>query len=304
MFRRRRLTVELAGGLGNQLFQYFAGYYLATLFGKDLVIDCRFAQFSHSKLDISSFQLPGKFLRDSSLLVNRMRKFFRYLFDVAMNRLSVLRFFLSWLLRRHHFDGQESFLQIVNKSKNSFRISGFFANNFFIEELKRDSILPLLELNESSTWFQVTSSEAEKIRPIMVHIRRGDFLQNANYYGILSEDYYSSILINLSSQALGKDIWVFTDSPDLVTNWKLWEGSRVRFILESDSPKGDPAEFMMLMTFASYLILGNSSFSYFAGIFASDDAIIYCPDHPVRGASFVSDSFYPTDWVQVSSKWA
>ena len=304
MPRKKAIVIELAGGLGNQLFQYFAGFYIADQLGKKLKIDVRFAQYTHSKHDISAFVLPGEFLRDSNSMINRSRKFQRRLSDAFFIRIPSSVKFNKFILRRHYFDSGESADQIMQRAKDCYRITGYFANKLFILELQKKSKFLELELRNPSIWYQNIEAKAKRISPVMVHIRRGDYISNSKYYGLLSEKYYEKIISELPLDVTCRGVWVFCDQPEQVKGWDLWEKYEVTFVNEADSPKADPAEFLKLMTHAKYLIMANSSFSYFAGMFNQNKAVIFCPDPPLKGSKSNSELIYPEDWLRVQSEWA
>jgi len=303
VYPRKALVVELAGGLGNQLFQYFAGLFISQKLGRKLVLDVRFAQYSHSEFDITSFNFPEKFLKDSSALLNWVRKRKRYIFDVLRNRSSFFNFIYTKTFQQHCFIGTETIEEVIKVSQNSRRLTGYFANKHFITELQRTTKRLELELKNPSDWFQRLSAEASIRRPVMVHVRRGDFKDDSDYYGLLSEHYYAHILKNISTEITSRGIWIFSDEPELVSDWELWKAFPVNFINQIDSEKADPAEFLKLMSLGGALIIGNSSFSYFAGIFTSMNSNIYCPDPPMKGVSSDPDVIYPSNWIRVQAQW-
>jgi hypothetical protein len=303
VYPRKVLVVELAGGLGNQLFQYFAGLLISQKLGRRLVLDVRFAQYSHSEFDITSFDLSGKFLRDSSARVNWVRKRKRYIIDGLRNKSSFFNFMHAKILKQYRFRGTETIAEVFAFSQNSRRITGYFANKYFITEIQRTMKLLDLQLKNPSDWFQRLSAKALIQRPVMVHIRRGDFKADSDHYGLLSELYYAHILNNISAEFTSRGIWIFSDEPELVSDWELWRAFSVNFVNQIDSTKADPAEFLKLMSLGGALLVGNSSFSYFAGVFTSMNSNVYCPDPPMKGAISDSDVIYPSNWIRVQAQW-
>ena len=192
---------------------------------------------------------------------------------------------------------------MINRAKDCRRISGYFASKLFILELQKKSKFLELELRNPSDWYKNIEDKAKQIAPVMVHIRRGDYVSNSDYYGLLSEEYYERILSGLPREVTSRGIWVFCDQPEQVYGWNLWEKYEVTFVNEVESPKADPAEFLKLMSQAKYLILANSSFSYFAGMLNQNRETIFCPDPPLKGSKSSSELVYPEGWIRVQSEW-
>ena len=51
------LRVKLVGGLGNQIFGYMGGYWLARNQNRKLVLDFTEISYNHSEFDLTSFNL-------------------------------------------------------------------------------------------------------------------------------------------------------------------------------------------------------------------------------------------------------
>lgn len=301
--RDDKVTFELSGGLGNQLFQYFAGLALSLESELNLVVDIRYCQNSHSRFDISSFNLPGKFLRDNSQHVNYIRKFVRRFNDSLIFRIAYYRRFVDSISQRSHWPDSQKFEVSSNLIKRNSKISGFFGSNEFLRHLIVKGCMPSISLLNPSHDFLELSKEAMSKKPIILHIRRGDFVQDQSIYGLLSESYYANALASIPIHLKGREVWVFSDDLSLISDWDLFKTVKVRFISNKDLKKNDPAEFLLLMSLGSVIVIANSTFSYFAAIFSGENSLIICPSPFMKGREVNLSCLYFDDWMTINSHW-
>lgn len=117
----------------------------------------------------------------------------------------------------------------------------------------RDRIKELFTFRES----------IEVINPfIAVHIRRGDYMPD--YYAILGREYYDKALSMLPDLP----VYVFTDDCD-----------KAKEVVKADQYFcGDPFYDLNLMTKAEYIVIANSSYSWW-GAWLSDAKRVIAPVH-------------------------
>ena len=149
------------------------------------------------------------------------------------------------------------------------------------------------------------SKSAIQLRPIMIHVRRGDFLQNKETYGVLSERYYQAALKKALQFVKKKSIWVFSDDIEYVSKWKMFNNHDVLFVGNTDlqDSKDDPAEHLKLLTFASINIVSNSSFSLFGALFNPNSETTICPSSSTKTNDLNLNNFYPSSWLRVPAEW-
>lgn len=68
------VTVKVVGGLGNQLFCYFAGNYLASINASDLVLDMSDIRMGRSQhnVTIESFDIKGRFIGERGNFIENL----------------------------------------------------------------------------------------------------------------------------------------------------------------------------------------------------------------------------------------
>jgi hypothetical protein len=290
---KRRIRFYVVGGLGNQLFIYFAAIHYASSFDRRLEISLIFKATHHSSWDITSFRLPEEFIAGNPTL------FWKFLWRIRDSM--QLRIPLSQNLLPH--------VQVLkdgevprNSDTNPLRIRGNFTTIKFAKEAIETSDFKLI-LKAPSKWYLEMEARAELHKPISIHIRRTDNLFSKNSDGVLREEFFNDALM-LVEQKIGiREVWIFTDNPAEVRQWQMFAKREVKVVLPPNGEKNDPAEHMKLMTLASANIIGNSSFAIFGALFNHSGEIVVCPNEPLRNGRIGWKELYCENWVRIEPKW-
>jgi hypothetical protein len=298
-----KTTIEVTGGLGSQLLQYFAGAYQAKISGSDLVIDMIAASKSHSKFfDLTSFELPGNFkYPNPKFLAIRLqaRKVFDSLTFRAPKLVSPLTDFLGIYLDPplSTFDANKKILETAGP----LRMKGFFLSYGYLRTLQQIGMFRSIELKAPSHWFQALKTELEISDPIIMHVRRGDYLIHRDSLGVLSERYFERA-INLAIEGDKKRaVWVFSNDLESISDWEFLSGSNVKLINEPDG--ADPAEILKLFTLTSTLVISNSTFSFFGGMLNARHPRVYCPIPTSKASNIHSIDWFPPEWISVPAEY-
>jgi hypothetical protein len=296
--------VHLSGGLGNQLFMYFAGIYLGTLLERTPLFYA-----SQSKHDRSNKVSPlldldlGEPIHSEPLGNLRIRYFFRFLAHGLLRALGVSREMKETLSRIHHVTeiGKDENLESVRAGALVF---GYFQTFQYYSALLSSGRVSQPKPLEPSSWYQSAVDEIVKTRPIAVHVRRGDYLADENRkLGTLSMEYFQEAITCLKqTQPLlsKREIWFFTDSPDdLEAELSGLDIQGARLVRE---PKGtSTAEILCLMAKAEAIVVSNSTFSWWAGML-SESSVVVAPEKWYRDADDPRE-LIPPDWLRVKSRW-
>ena len=303
--KQTQVTVELVGGLGNQLFSLVAGIYIANKLGVELrpllrkptalETDHRssLASFAHDKIHMSRLLAP-------EALSLKLR------FAI---RSAVLKcgFSREWVEEhtRLHVAASTGYDSHLDNTKPGDHIVGYFQTYRYLEELRRNEILSDYSLIKESQWFIEQAEIIRKTNPIVVHVRRGDYLEAQNgYIGALSPEDYSRALsamnVLLGKSRNNRPLWIFSDQPLKVLQEfrDLKDFSGARFVYPP--PEADPAESLILMSLASSIIISNSTFSWWAAAL-SDNATVVAPSKWFRKAPDPLD-LIPEAWHTATSE--
>jgi hypothetical protein len=300
---RKRTTIEVTGGLGSQLLQYFAGAYQANLYDSDLVIDMIAASNSHSKdSDLTSFELPGNFkYTNPKFLPIRLQA--RKVFDSLAFRVPILARPLIHFLGIYldpplsSFNSNRKFLE----STGPLRMKGFFLSYGYLRALQRNGMFTSIELVAPSLWFQGLKTQVEIIDPIIMHIRRGDYLFHQDSLGVLSEQYFERAMKIALEGDINRAVWVFSNDLESISDWKFLSAGNIQLINEPDGV--DPAEVLKLFTLSSALVISNSTFSFFGGMLNAKNPKVFCPIPTSKAPNIHSKDWFPPEWISVPAEY-
>lgn len=147
--------------------------------------------------------------------------------------------------------------------------------------MKRGS-LERLSVVSPSTAFLGAREEFQISRPIIMYMRRGDYLDNSSF-GVLSTDYYKSAILSLKQRGLyrGKDVWIFPDSVRAAREFAVEIGPDARAL--SDHYSLSAAEELILMTEGSLNVISNSTFSWWGAKLSTSSLLPISPNTWFKG---------------------
>lgn len=283
--------IFLTGGLGNQLFQLAAALDLSE--GGEV--------FIHDKLgkprtnfagipEIESLVLPLRvkpmkivkhhhfiskvigFNLRSGFNPTKFEVFLKTPTSLVSNFIMSLYLGKSIALIKSSTLGFDS--KIIDLKSNSVLI-GYFQTFKYIGALGlRNFILfPTKMVQKVQDYRNLADGE----KPLIVHVRLGDYSQEADI-GILSPTYYESCLREVWDPGLYGMIWLFSDDPEKALERIPSEyHPNLRVV---DSSGLSSAETLQIMTFGEGYVIANSTFSWWGAYLRENEkAAVYCP-HP------------------------
>jgi len=293
MQKNESLTVEIAGGLGNQLFMFYAGLYFQEKYQRKVIFDTSDLlriQGLHPGANIQTLGLLDDYLTISRPNVSNFKV------DGVISR---LRRFAN----RNSDGGTFSSEEIGFINPNSIplevkRIRGYFQSWVYFDSLTEKPILSLKNLSSPSKWLLEKTERTKKENVLSLHVRRGDYALPANRKnGILSISYYKEALINAGNY---DSIWIFTDSPKEVEYDFLQLGYPFETIIPPSN--SDPVESLLLMAATKKIVLSNSTFSWWSAKIAGEGAVVYAP---LKWYELREDpsKLIPDNWKRIPSEW-
>lgn len=295
-----RVLVEVVGGLGNQLFMYAAGAYLAEKSGANLVLDVSkvgVGAVDHGKT-ILNFQLKCE-INDYPSVTTKRFSFIRRVSNKAASLSGWYRKLRDCLERRYTANslGYESEFANLGQAR---KISGYFQSYVYTDFVK-NVLRETLILKSPSDWFIEQETRLKEENPIVLHMRRGDYLAAKDDFGVLGVKYYEAAVAILSADDEKRNLWIFTDSPELIRQEigtsRLFSATIVVPPKESNSN-----ESMILMSRASDIVIGNSTYSWWAAYLASEKTNVIAPKKWFRTLEDPA-LLLPEHWVKLTSQW-
>lgn len=278
------IFARLNGGLGNQLFQYAAGRAASLRAGVDLALDLRAldGRVGHAVYGLDKFAIAA---RVEGVAMPPPRGGVAY---------ALWRAGLSggprFLRERGGFDAR------VLRARSGTYLHGYFqTEDYFADQagaLRQDLCFQAEAEGEVAEWLSVI---AEDTHAVSLHVRRGDYLAEAQRGGICDAGYYRRALGEVAARiGAGPNVYVFSDDP-------AWARENLSFAqgrVVSSGGGRHPAEELRLMAACRHHVIANSTFSWWgAWLNPSAAKVVVAPKRwTLDGAH---DAICPTSWLRV-----
>jgi len=264
--------VNIFGGLGNQMFQYALMLALEKRYGEDIFADTHYMDdyTRHYGIELEkifpiSLKLASKDdIKRLSYYVDtyNVHKYMRWL------RIKKSATLMEILSKPYHDD--------VFTEKDCY-YDGYWQNSKYFEDIS-DEVkecfkfkLPLDKRNENLK-SALLSNES-----VGIHIRRGDYIKKKRYRGICNVEYYKNAINRINEKAKNPKFYIFSNDHTWCKE-NLIELLKENSYVFVDWNNGiNSYKDMQLMTHAKYLILANSSFSWWAAYLNQQAKMICAP---------------------------
>ena len=252
------LNVRLFGGLGNQLFQYFAGIDLSLKTGSRLKMDARWidASYSQSESDIRDFRFFREVAIIDTIKSGEMNfKLERLKTKIAGKSQAAANLFALYV------PNNPGFIEFTH-FKPGVELRGYFQTYKYFENVNENPNLRDWSLIDESQLYLETRRELDSAPFIAIHVRGGDYLNKTNIYHKLEKEYYFESLKYLRGKVGDITVRVFSDDAEYARN--LFDSDTGFEFLNQDGLRASEA--MILMSSAKGIITANSTFSYWAAM--------------------------------------
>lgn len=269
---KKTVTLNLTGGLGNQIFQVAAAMALAG--NKKIYVEKSIGlprKQPDGSSDIEAFELPSNVYFSSNREAPRIVKKFlnislRFGISSSRNRnkfgsklinqissLGLSLYLGSW---RNIVTPRGIGYAPIDLPERSFLV-GYFQSYKWPDEVYAElmTIKPRKLGSEVQSFVELANVE----RPILVHVRLGDYV-SIDSFGIPSQTYYEKAISYVLENSNLKNIWLFSNEPKkAIELLPEWARRQVRIIPESSLT---PAETLELMRHCEAFVIANSTFSW------------------------------------------
>ena len=296
---KRYIFVDLAGGLGNQIFILEFAKYISNLNNGEIILN-----LTH----IDSEQFGGKSTIKDFTFTNNYKSYklnpaLKRILDVSkrfstvVNRIN--RRFV-FVMNEVEFKAKKYSIEhlVQNNNPKFIFVSGFWQNFEYWQEVFE------YEMKDHSADYFSYFKLIQQNNPIIFHYRIGDFGQKWQYqWGILSPKFLTACLckINKDRNEGGKQVWIFSDNIAVAKSFIQKEffpsNFEIKYIMDSQMK---PAEVLLLLSKSSILICSNSTYSLAAAKIGNVKTV-FIPD--TLSKFDVVDFATPKDWVKMKSIW-
>ncbi len=280
-----KVAIQLYGGLGNQLFQYFALMHICRLNEQQpaLLFEWIDKYSPHSGSDIRDFS----FISQDLALTNSKIRYPEKILNLQ-NKLAKFMIIRRAGLRLRIIENL-GFEAPQNFKPNNLYI-GYFQSYRYLESTSKTH----WDLKFPSTKFLSEKIRLSKTDFISLHVRAGDYLSSSEYI-TLSEHYYKTSMEEANRQFPGCQLIVFSDDTNFAKNL-LSNLTKAEFFDDSELRA---SEIILLMALAKCVITANSTFSYWAGVIGESFGSSVISPESWFTDKVLPEDFFPSSWKLV-----
>lgn len=287
------IIVRLSGGLGNQLFQFAAGYALALRHDTSIYLDAR--SFARDRLRNFALSCFGLQPENAPEMVKKWPPSRRGPISFPWWKFrygSDLQFF-----RERGVESQQRFGELGP----STYLHGYWQNEVYFAEHANQVRSALKIVMEPDSRNQQWLARIRNRNAISVHVRRSDYTTNAvnqSLYSVCAPSYYDEAARYLADNSSSTAYFVvFSDEPE-------WASKNLRFPGEVDfisHNSGESAyEDLRLMSACKHHIIANSTFSWWgAWLGENPNRVIVAPSSWYRDPIKDQENPIPENWIRI-----
>jgi len=292
------VTVQLRGGLGNQLFQYAAGFAASERLRTPLLLDRSLlppATVSRNGISrwpeqISSFAHAGEFTGEPGGVDVRSRaQRYRFQLERSVGDSRLSRTLGSRIYAR---ETRESAARFSSLAGPHLRINAYCSAPAFFSDESAVVAGQVRSIREPGDWYLAEAERLAASGAVALHVRWGDYLNLRHVYGEISAAYYRRALDLLERQFGPRPVWLFSDDPDGAAEF-LSSAIAIDHVAESPE-QSTPLENLLLLSGASALVGANSTFSWWAAFLGerAEGSVVF--PRPLFGPAGPAE---PRDWL-------
>jgi hypothetical protein len=294
------IIVKLAGGVGNQMFQYAAGRALAERHQSELLMDTIFLMdrtprknFVYRSFNLDIFDLDFSFATEKQIVsFGKFERFARYYYPIK----KIFSFGQLNYKREDPYKFDRSFFDL----KDNTYIEGYWQSEKYFKEIeniirddftfkKTDTInnQPLLE-------------QFRKGISVCLNVRRGDFVSNSiasAHHGTCSLEYFHDAVNYYLERFSGAHFFVFSD--DVAWCRKNFTNNFYTVIGHEYAGKAF-ANYLYLMTQCKHYIIPNSTFGWWAAwLNNSANKSVIAPKKWYNNPKMDISALVPPEWIRL-----
>ena len=293
------IVVKLIGGLGNQMFQYAAGRYLAWLHKTELLMDTSYLEkdpagnYTKRKLELDVFHIDLKIATTADIErfniknANKFLRLFQRKLPILFKNLYVAE------------SGTTYHREFLSYPANTY-LDGFWQSELYFKPIEsvlvNDFVLKDPLNKDNKEWLK----KIESCESVSMHIRRGDYISNASaqsHHGSCSPDYYKKALEYIKEKHKKVEIFVFSDDLEWCNaNLKMQETLHFVDANQKENLHLD----MFLMSHCRHNVIANSSFSWWAAwLNRNNEKIVIAPLKWFNDTTIKTYDLIPKEWIRL-----
>jgi hypothetical protein len=292
------VITRLAGGLGNQMFQYAAARRLAHVLQTTLKLDLSY----YDRQDLRAYRLHSLQVQATIATpkeIVEIRGKANHLAGKVISRLrQELNLVPGWtIIREPHMRPRNE--RVMTATGNVY-LDGYWQSEQYFKEIEAIIRAEFALKQPVQRRSQEVARKIEAGDAVSIHIRRGDYVSNPEtkrLHGTCSLHYYRQAAAMLEPRLAKPHFFIFSDEPDWAeANLKL--GQPMTFV-RHNGPDQD-YEDLWLMSLCRHHIIANSSFSWWgAWLSRNPKRVVFAPRNWFRRRGRNTRDLLPEDWLAI-----
>lgn len=304
------MKVLFGGGLGNQMFLY--SFIFSQIQSNHVSVESIEIYMNHNpyedprKYALTPFSISLPLVeKNDSKGMNSIKYMilFRRIINKALtiiNKQQNLSYILQkfgYVYSKHIFEYKNLFT-ITDKTiliEGAFQSPRYFER--FKQDLQREFTVKICPSKENQQMLE----QIESCNSVCVHVRRGDFLNNAyaKSLAVCDKNYYETAVEKIKERIQAPVFFVFSNSHEdiewIKANYRF-EDSKVVYV---DLNNCDYEELRLMYT-CKHFIISNSTFSWWAQFLSKNDKkVVIAPSVWTKTDELYKDSLYMSDWIRL-----
>jgi Glycosyl transferase family 11 len=288
------IVTRIHGGLGNQLFEFAAGYALARRLGVPHKVDL--GTFVHERerdFGLASLQIPFEVASAEEIraLAPQWGPWWKNKYILWSHRMTP--FARCRWVKETTFDYDKRLLDV----RSPAYLDGWWQSEKYFAGVGGE-IRNMYSPKKAPTPRSEELAKALKGQAtVAVHVRRGDYIANddaSQFHGTCSTGYYEDAISRMQHEVPEAMFCVFSDDPDWARG-NLKFPARTEFV-SAKGPLGVAEDFFLLCN-CRHFVIANSTFSWWpAWIADSPGQHVIAPSRWFRGFEVNLADRFPADW--------
>ena len=294
------IITKLLGGLGNQMFQFAAGYALAKRHNLPLKIDItalkKYPRHSGFQLDdifSGAFELANKVDLTRSLGLFHTKRARQ---GISISNEETLKALPRVLQHPTH----NFWTDFFDYGKKNIYLSGYWQSSKYFQGFENDLRAIFEFKNNLKNENKELAEEMQSEQSVSIHLRRGDYVSNPKAYafhGVCSQAYYQASIGLIRQRCPNAKFYVFSDDAEFAKA-EFQDEPDFKFI-NNNRDKNSYID-MHLMSLCKHHIIANSTFSWWGAWLSQHDLkTVIAPKKWFSGSEEEIVDIYEENWIKI-----
>ncbi len=308
----KKIIVEIAEGLGNQLFMYAHAFSMSKKLGYELLIDNKSAYSKkkntlrkHQKYMLDSFNIDQKYASDKYIFDNKYKRILKKIFILIDNLSSKKKFFREKTFKISSFKKVENYTDLLeNNFSDNIYVQGNFENYEYFNQYKKELSNFFIIKNELINHNDSIIKKLSSNNSISIHIRRNRFSDQIGLTDDIINLKKSELFTNQIIDYINKSI-KFIEKKVQNPKYFIWTNDYENF--EQLSNKLIIKKYYLinenvindfdLFQYAKHFIVGPSSFHWWGAWLNKNPNKICIRPSNLNPSN--NENFWPKDWISI-----